>query len=507
MRRIALAALVAAGLVGAPAARAADLSPLTYSAREAVDHLYADGRGIDQQSNPAYIRRTAPEIITYFQSGDPAILVDPFRQSWNGTRGISVPISFINRYGARLVGHLWRAKAPVTAPLPAVLVLPGFGGDDVAFTGLIEQLAESGYVVLSVVPQGSPGSDTEPNPKSTYCDPNGAWREPQEAGISEQGPCAGEDPPGTAEGDPTLNRLLAPLADTPAGALTSLAAQAPLLVMAHTDPKGTLNGIAPEYESFRPRFVFAALDAVKWLRSDENPWRALVDIDHVGLVGHSAGSDGAVVAANGDPLHRFAAAVGWDTYGDPPPGMLPTVPTMLQQSEQENLMGPFPTPPDPELFHSYRIFHAFEAALVDAMEVALRGSTHQEWTYIPYSLANPLAPLTDASARGQEVAAYYTLAWLDRYLKPAMASDATRRLTARVFDDSSDRSSIGSGTWDALQQRNVPYHLSGDLTADLLSWKFRSEYAFGGLSCADLQSGCPAAKPTPIADILSGLTR
>ncbi|MEA2272648.1 MAG: hypothetical protein QOI98_1356 [Solirubrobacteraceae bacterium] len=507
MRRGGLVLVVLLSLAFTTPARAVDPA---YPAREAADRVYAEGRGVDQQVNPAYILRTAPQIVTYFRDGDPSILVDPFRQHWNGTRGVSVPISFVNRYGATLRGHLWRPNLPwhdpvtgvsTNGPLPAVVVLPGFGGDDTSYYGLIQQLAESGYVVLSFAPQGAAPSDIEPNPKSTYCDPNGSWRQPQEVGITEQGPCAGEDPPNTGEGDPTLNNILSPLYDTPLGSAASVVASAPLLLQAHTDPEGTLDGIAPEYAAFRPRFVFGALDAVAWLRSNANPWRSLVDLDHVGVAGHSAGSDGALVAGNGDPLHRFAAAVAWDDYGDPPPGMSPTVPTMIQQSEQENLMGPFLTAPSPTLFHSYRIATAFRRAGVDAMLVALRGSTHQEWTYIPYSLINPLAPLFNASARGQEVAAYYTLAWFDRYLKAGNAADAAHRLTANRFDDSSDRSSIGSGHWDAVHQVNVPYKIARESVRDMLSSKFLSLYSFGGKFCGDLARGCPASASSVLDEL------
>lgn len=69
--------------------------------------------------------------------------------------------------------------------------------------------------------------------------------------------------------------------------------------------------------------------------------------------------------------------------------------------------------------------------------VVLRSSTHAEFT----------DHNADASRDGQRVAAHDAIAWFDRFL--AGDRDGTRRLFAERFDDSADRSSIGTGTGDA----------------------------------------------------------
>jgi len=503
--RFIVALALALAFVVAPAAYADDVG---YPADALVDRAAAEGRGVDQMANPDYHAREAPLLAAYFASGqaDEGVLHDPFRAGWAPTRGQMRSVSYRNRYGARIAAHLWRPRLPWPDPVtakrkrsrfPVVIVVPGFGTDDIAYEGLIEQLAESGYVVMSFNPQGQGHSDMAPHPTSTYCDPSGSWRRPQELGLREQGPCAGEDPadvndPGTPTSDP-LYRAMGPLAATPLGAAVLPAELVDTRAGLLTDPAKVADQVATGYERVRPRFVFGALDAATWLRSPNDPWRSLIDLDHVGIAGHSAGADGALVAGNGDPYHRFAAAVAWDTYGRPPATMRPTVPTMIQQSEQENFLGPWiPKPPDFWLSHA--ISGRFRTARVPQFEVALRGSTHQEWTYIPYALLNPIAPLANSSSLGQEVAAYYTIAWFDRWLKRsgdrAQARDASRRLLARTFDSSADRSSIGQGRYDPTLARNVSYRIAGRYLHDQLSRIFLSTYSFDGHQCLDVQRGC-----------------
>src|SRR5690606_11708479 len=125
--------------------------------------------------------------------------------------------------------------------------------------------------------------------------------------------------------------------------------------------------------------------------------------------------------------------------------------------------------PDPET--DTDTYQRFVEAGVDSMQVALRSSTHLEWTYIPFILP--------ASSEGERVAMHYTLAWMDRYVQAstdgargadrrdarAVATDATERLTATVFDGSADASAIGAGTWDPETQANVPHTLEGEAVA------------------------------------------
>ena len=72
-----------------------------------------------------------------------------------------------------------------------------------------------------------------------------------------------------------------------------------------------------DYKTFRSRYVFAALDAVKWLTEGAPLWRDRMNLGKIGIVGHSAGADGALIAANLDPQRRFDVVIPMDGYGLP----------------------------------------------------------------------------------------------------------------------------------------------------------------------------------------------
>jgi hypothetical protein len=168
---------------------------------------------------------------------------------------------------------------------------------------------------------------------------------------------------------------------------------------------------------------------------------------------------------------------------------------MIQQSEQAQAAFPWVARPDPEFWPSYRTLERFDAAQVPAYLLALRGSTHHEWPWIPNAL---LTPLSNASSKGHQVGLYFTLAWFDRWLKgydtPAVAEDARRRLEAATFDDTADRTSIGQGTYDPATDANVPYRIGGELVSEHLSRLFRTKFIADRLRCVD---GCTAARRPP----------
>jgi dienelactone hydrolase len=485
-RRLTLLAMVAALVVAPPAA-----GQLPWPADDVDSRVRAEGRGIDQAANLAYQRAK--------QSGDGFAWVDPFRRDWSGTRGERVDVRFANRYGAMLAGHMYRPLLPwadrvtgrqLESGLPAVVIVPGLGNWDTHYASLAQQIAENGYVVLAIEPQGQHLSEDDPNPRDAYCGPGGQWREPQEAGLAENGDCAGHDPP-HSDADlvaPELRPVVDAARGTPAYEPLVVAA---LLLSVRSDPAGFRDRIEDGYRAFRARFTFAGIDAADWLVSSANPWRSLVDGDRIGIAGHSAGGDAAIVAGNAHRRGLFRAVVAWDSYGTPP--VVPKVPTMIQQSEQASQFFPWGArPPDPEFWPSYRTLDRFTAAGVPAYLLALRGSTHQEWPWIPDALSQPLF---NASAKGQQVALYFTVAWFDRWLKgrstPSVAEDARRRLVGASFDDSADRTSIGQGTYDPATDANVPYRIGGELVGAHLSRLFRTKLAFEGLPCFE---GCAAAR-------------
>lgn len=436
-------------------------------AREAQNYVDAHGRTADQLSNVAY-HQLRLEVCSSGTSDGGACGGDPFRRldAWNGSRGRVMEVGYANRYGAVIRADLWAPNVPFTDPIsgavssgpfPGVILVSGYGFERFRYRAFAQGLAEAGYVVLTFDPQGQGESDFAPTPASTYCDPNGSWRQPQEMGISEMGECAGQDP-------------------QPEATTQDLPYLPPVLLFQDA------RGVQPLYEAIRPRFVFGALDAAAWLLSNANPLRALVDETRLGVAGHSIGAYAAMMVANGDPLHRFRAGISWDSFAHLDNGVAPTVPTMFQQSEQENLIGPrYAPPPDPEALHPARLsYHAFVSSCVDTKFLVLRSSTHREWSYFAPGL------VTEASSKGERVALYETQAWLDRYLKgsatsrargdePVQATDGLRRLNAPTFDGSADPSSIGAGRWDQGSGRNIPYTIEGDLVADHLSYYYDSD--------------------------------
>ena len=225
-------------------------------------------------------------------------------------------------------------------------------------------------------------------------------------------------------------------------------------------------------------FVEGTEDALEWFLSKRNPLRAHIDEKRLGLAGHSLGAVGVVKVGNADP--RVDAVVAWDGAGGST-DIEAHVPTMFQNADYFFNPTPAMSPPDPDGKNA--TYRSFVKAGVDSMQVALYGSTHLEWTYVPYILP--------ASSEGERVAMYYTLAWFDRYLRGGpVKKDAARRLIASAFDGSADASAIGAGAYDIASMNNVPHTIEGDTVADHLSIYYRSSYSFGSHRCGDMKAGC-----------------
>jgi dienelactone hydrolase len=466
-------ALAVCALV-APVAAAQAPDP-TFHATAAQLYARSLQRGADQATNPDYLARVAPyaEKLAPGDLEDPERPqdVDPFRLDWAPTRGTERDVSIVNRYGARLHGHLSLPRGEGRHPV--VLVLPGGSQGEYAYRGLQQGLAEAGYVVLGVSAQGDAGSqakapDPVPStPANEYCRPGnfGGWQDPQEMDIVEPGACAGETP-GPAD-------QVKDLTDTAA------------LVATHGEADGPLN---EAYQLVKARKTFALLDALDWLLSDANPARDRVDGSRIGTMGHSFGSIGAVLAGNGDPERRVDAVVSLDGFGASAPSAQPTVPTLFEHAEEQDT-GPFARPPT-ALLRGEREARQFRAAGVPTGVVVLGGSSHQEWNYIPAPLQQ--APIAaNASRDGERVGLHYALAWFDRWLGTGRTRKAaTRRLTAARYDGRVDRSSIGQGPYNPATQRTVSPTIGGETSRYHLSPLYRSWIDLGRTACADLRAGC-----------------
>jgi pimeloyl-ACP methyl ester carboxylesterase len=338
----------------------------------------------------------------------------------------------------------------------------GSGDSEEEYWSFGEDLAEHGYVVLTFDPQGAGRSDAAPAPR--YCDPHGAWRKPQEMGVREHGDCAGEN------------------GDEVSATTGELPGVAQLVVGGHTGEQGRLD-VQALYEQLEPNFVFGALDAHDYLVSSASPVHSLVDRDRIAVMGHSLGAYAAALTGNGDPKHRFAAAVAMDSYAHLMHHVGPRVPTLFLQSEQEFFAGPRLAPPPATSLHATRVdYPRFVAGRVPVFYAVLAASTHQEFAYV-----GPEAHLP-ASSIGQRVATYYALAWLGRYLKGS--AGAQGRLFAPRFDRSVDTSAIGLGHWDPATMTNEPWHIAGIHVPDALSRYYVSRADVGRRHCTDLRSGC-----------------
>lgn len=457
-------ALAAAPAVPPPHAPGHGAPPAVDEADEVDNALRAHGRLQDQYTNPAFHRALALEAPEQFVAGttdqaehpDRPMLTlsqtvyggsaaDAFRQRWEEQgRGLKVEFEYRNRYGARIQGNVWAPELPFTdpvtgtstnGPLPGVVITTGsIQGFEEMYLWAAQGLAEAGYLVMTYDVQGQGHSETFGHR------PNGSlW-------------CDTEECPGV-----------------------------------------------PFQQD--ANFFEGTEDALDWFVSGDNPLRGLLDADRIGLAGHSLGASAVTAVGNravpvaDRPDIEVDAVVGWDNISlpetDPMTGvpLAPRVPTMGQNAEFFFNVGPPPSDPEADT----GTFERFRAAGIDSYQVALRSSTHLEWTYIPYILP--------ASSEGERVAMHYTLAWFDRHLKGgpetlpaderlAQRADARRRLLLTEFDGSADASAIGAGTYDAATDRNVPHTLAGEPVADHLSRYLRSAYAFDGVECTDMLAGC-----------------
>jgi dienelactone hydrolase len=222
-----------------------------------------------------------------------------------------------------------------------------------------------------------------------------------------------------------------------------------------------------------------------------NPGYAELDRSRIGLAGHSAG--GVAVSRLGQEDPRVSAIVSWDRAqsGQMPADLVMRTPVMFQiadylcQQVPVCVPQPYSAPPNPDgPGNKGEDFNRTTAAGVDSMQIALRASTHLDFTQF--------SPGT-GSRYGAAVSFYYTLAWFDRYLKRGKAGKAAlARLVGTRFDDSGDVHSISGGAFDPIKLANVPAFIGGQPVPDRLSFEFRSKYFLdgGGRRCNDMRAGC-----------------
>lgn len=464
-RRALAALLTAAAVLAAPAAALAGPPPgqpgspeyLAHDLRNIAD---AFGRQTGQQlADPDYLPSLVFEAnkVSLNQLADqvanltrPAIspgnvvpgwnVGNPLRAGWNGTRGIEVPVSWENRYGALIRGHVFAPKPGARDPytgrtlpagkLPGVVITTGsVQGSERMYFWLAQDLAERGYTVLTYDVQGQGTSETLPHEGPVnalpFCNP---FAQPQDL---EQFGC-----PGVPFQQPA-------------------------------------------------NFVHGTTDALDFFTSDANPLRGQLDTSKLAIAGHSLGAAAVSYVQGADP--RVKAVVALDKLDASGKlgveGVTPRVPALAVQSEYGFTVAPYwlnggssltPTPtspterPDPRREQKTG-FDAWRAKGVDTMLVVPRASTHLDYTDLPLVLP--------ASRYGQALTSVYTQAWLDRYLRGDRTADARLLATKHRYLEPQ-----GNGVW-------APITLDRDA---LLSTYFCSGYDFrtaAGVRARDLDPG------------------
>ena len=475
--------------------------------RDALNQYCATLRLRDQATNPAYglevlqqgdalwLQQLADQVsegpghihggITTLVPGSQA--ADSLRTvgEWEAkTGGHVIPVKFPSSDGAQLEGNIW-LPPPGTPTLPGgrypgVVITDGsVQGYQNLYYWAAEGLAQYGYEVMTYDVQGQGDSDLFPG------------------------------------GCPNL-----------------------------TDPSGCTTGV-PYQQSYN--FYQGAEDSLSYFLSSPatpyhgsyNPGWATLNTGDVGIAGHSLGAE--AVSWVGQCDDRVKTIVAWDdlvpvdmskcaanvTVPRSDQAIAVHAPALALTNDYEFNPQPNLTVPDPNGssngggLDGTAGYVSLAKAGIDSQVVSIRNGTHLTYSYIPYVLP--------ANEIGERVAFYYTLAWLDEYLRhgadPLLPKTDTayKRLTnLATYDASADHNgntanppaadiSFGAGTYSPTQAAadpldptagNVPYEIEGISIPDTLSFYYYSEYSLhrpdaGGppATCSDMLAGCPATQP------------
>jgi hypothetical protein len=325
-------------------------------------------------------------------------LGEPWRNEVKWKGGIHQRVYFLNRWGAKLTGDLWGPPDLFDNPAlhPIVVITDGsIQASARMYWWAAQTLAEAGYVVLTYDVQGQGESETYGHHPdgSQWCD-----------GVTQPA----DTPPFLREATKCPGFPFQQSANFGVG---------------HIDGHNfMLSTPAAPHEFFQDGTRTEAF----------NPWHAFVDPERIGAAGHSLGA-AAVSFVQGHPemLRRpIRATVAWDNlstcddFGSTYTGTCtighetrPTAPAL-------NLTNDYFLPhritelPDPNA--ALAGFDLWHASGQDALSIAISSGTHLEYTQ---------GPILPATRYGTEIAAYYTLAFFDRYL--AGDTRASDRLLAR----------------------------------------------------------------------------
>ena len=218
-------------------------------------------------------------------------------------------------------------------------------------------------------------------------------------------------------------------------------------------------------------------EQVDWV----SPGWGSLDSNRIGIAGHSLGAS-AVSAVQqcsdegevwktlelcGGRSFPIRAVVAWDALSGS--GVTPVVPAMSQQADGYFLFPTTsPTAPDPNSsLDGYRLW---KNAGLDTFMYVVRGGTHIEWSQVPY---------TSATLYGAPMNAYYTLAWMDRWVSgdPERRKAGHKGLVQGPFaehDRPYSANHFSTRRYSAAKLRAPNGALAVD-TTDLRKWARRSQ--------------------------------
>lgn len=443
-----------------------DDDPVAWIARDLTNVACGYGRQYDEVTNPAFLATWGAENVELAGRFPEQIaellreptrprlnptripfakVADPFRapDDWEASgRGQTMRFQFTSKTGAKQYARLFAPNPrPDEGRLPGVVFSPGLFSFNEVNLYVAEGLAEAGYIVMTIDPQGQGDSES-----------------------------FSHAPDGSIDCD--------------------------------TDPDCGLNPLdnVAGFESAIDVFLATPRAPSRWARGvngrgtlSYNPWWARLDRARLGISGHSMGAITATPLGQRD--RRVDAIVSFDNLDRPyRPGELTDAhaPTLFVAVDYDFPQPPLPIAPRSAPDPSRRLGpqRQLVAKGVDAMTIVPRASSHYEYGYQPFPASFP------ASRYGERTSFHFALAWFDRYVKGDRT--ATTRLTARVYDGSVDGSSIGAGTFDAAaaaadptnpKAGNVPYRIRGLCVADTLSFYYRSSFWLDGgrLRSADMR--------------------
>ena len=372
--------------------------------------------------------------------------------------GLMRPVLFTARNGATISGTVW-ASEDGPAKRPAVVITTGGLAPETLYWGFAATLARHGYVVLTYDVQGQGRSDT-----------------------FGEGPDRNEG----RTGGPQFFASGQPFYDGTEDALDFLLSTRGRPYDPRKSCGNANGGVGTDHSAKQERRVAEGLNA------GHNPFWRLVDRDRVGLAGHSQGAG--AISFVGQKSSRVDALVAWDHLNTPvdPPAECPanpgsrsdrkiTKPGLGLAADYHQPPEPYTSDPDPQSKND--AFKAYKSAGVNSMQVNIRGGTHYEFSFMAgYATTYPFGT---ATLRGYDLVAWYTTAWLDRYVK-CRSSDCKRGAQARLLGD----------RWHD-DSREGAVDPTGD--PNLYSFYLRSAYALRragrAFRCGDMRSGCASMGP------------